>query len=334
MDFKQKKIVQKEFLISVIIPAYNSENYIKRCLESILVQTYTNYELIVVDDGSTDNTLKICRELQNQNEKIKIIEKENGGVSSARNVGLANTKGEYIAFIDSDDYVSKEYLEILVRMTKINNAEMSICGVLDRLENGKILNKSKEITDVLTTEDAVKFYLRSEYFFGTMWAKLIRKDVFEGIFFNENIQRGEDFDIFLRLLLKCKRINIDTKKYCYNYIVNDESLVRNSNPEQIFQECLMAENISKLIDKVYPNLHNEVVYWFYSCCLNYNAEALKKKDYIKFKKLLKQKLKKFFQEEKEFKKQFQMKHIIKIFLYSVLPCNFFYFLFLIKKRVF
>ena len=117
-----------EDLISVIVPIYNVEKYINRCIDSIIEQTYTNLEIILVDDGSTDNSGSICDEYAKKDNRIKVIHKENGGVSSARNVGLDTAIGQYITFVDSDDYIEKKYCEILLKTLKKQKADCVACG--------------------------------------------------------------------------------------------------------------------------------------------------------------------------------------------------------------
>lgn len=120
----------KEELISVIVPIYKVEDYIRECIESIINQTYKNLEIILVDDGSPDNCGQICDDYAKKDNRIKVIHKENGGLSSARNAGLEIAKGEYISFIDSDDYVSERFIEILYRLCYENNADVAECNLL------------------------------------------------------------------------------------------------------------------------------------------------------------------------------------------------------------
>lgn len=124
-------------MVSIIVPVYNTEQFLHQCIESIINQTYKNIEIILIDDGSTDKSGKICDEYAANDNRIKTIHNINSGVSIARNIGLDNAKGKYITFIDSDDYVEKNYIETLVNAIETNNAELAICGI-------------KEITDKIT----------------------------------------------------------------------------------------------------------------------------------------------------------------------------------------
>ena len=115
--------------ISVIVPVYNVEKYLRKCIESILNQTFREFELILVDDGSTDSSGKICDEYALKDSRIKVIHKENGGASSARNAGLDVAKGEYIGFVDSDDWIEMDMYGELYRLIKENNTDISVCGI-------------------------------------------------------------------------------------------------------------------------------------------------------------------------------------------------------------
>ena len=132
---KQDEIInenkESQDLISVIIPIYNVEQYLDRCIDSVKKQTYTNLEIILVDDGSPDNCGKMCDEYAEDDKRIKVIHKENGGLSDARNAGIEIATGEYITFIDSDDYVSLDYVEYMYKLLKDAGAKLSICGVMD-----------------------------------------------------------------------------------------------------------------------------------------------------------------------------------------------------------
>ena len=128
-------------LLSVIIPIYNVEKYLDKCILSVINQTYTNLEIILVDDGSKDASRLICDKYAKQDNRIIVIHKENAGLSSARNKGLDVAKGEYIAFLDSDDYISEEMYEKLIDVIEFNNCDIAACAVQSVLENGQVINK-------------------------------------------------------------------------------------------------------------------------------------------------------------------------------------------------
>ena len=127
-----------EDLITIVVPVYKVEKYIDRCVTSILNQTYKNLQIILVDDGSPDNCGKICDEYAKKDNRIEVIHKENGGLSDARNAGINIAKGKYIAFVDSDDYVSNDYIEYMYKILKKENAKISICELQIVWKNTKI----------------------------------------------------------------------------------------------------------------------------------------------------------------------------------------------------
>ena len=125
--------------ITIVVPIYNAEKYLERCIKSILDQTYENLEIILVNDGSTDKSLEICEKFKAEDNRIIIINKENGGVSSARNKGIDAATGKFIIFIDADDYIEKEMFEVLEEDLFKNNVDISMCGFRTVYVNGNIL---------------------------------------------------------------------------------------------------------------------------------------------------------------------------------------------------
>lgn len=169
--------------ISVIVPVYNVEKYVRKCVSSILEQTYNDLEIILVDDGSTDNSGKICDEMSNIDGRITVIHKNNGGLSDARNVGIDIMSGKYVTFVDSDDWLEKEYIEYLVYLIKKYNANISVCEFYNITDSGKIINKyigdGSEIK--LNAMEAVEQLARAELFSTSAWGKMYDVTVFEKI---------------------------------------------------------------------------------------------------------------------------------------------------------
>ena len=169
-------------LISIIVPIYNSENYIKKCLDSILAQTYSNLEVILIDDGSTDNSYNICKDYQKKDNRIVLLQQKNAGVSRARNHGLEVAKGEYIGFVDSDDYIEPEMYEILLNSIIESNSKIAICNYYYENED------SKEIKNF---QSESRFFSR-DYFTENMFNDfcingfLCNKLYYRGLLFNKN----------------------------------------------------------------------------------------------------------------------------------------------------
>lgn len=211
--------------ISVIVPVYNVEKYIYRCVDSILAQSFTNFELLLIDDGSPDNCGVICDEYAAKDARVRVFHKENGGVSSARNLGLDNAKGEWIAFIDSDDYVDVDYLSELVSYTQEYETDYVIT-----------LNIIKEFTTdkLLILKPNAYSQLFSCYNFhnnGCPWGKLYKTEIIKksSLRFNANIHLGEDAMFALQYLIETRNIIlIHSNKYFYETL-NPGSLTKRYN---------------------------------------------------------------------------------------------------------
>ncbi len=139
--------MKKNYLVSVIVPVYNIEKYIDRCIKSILNQTYTNYEIILIDDGSKDNSSIICDEYASKHDKIKVIHKTNNGLGMARNTGLSVAKGEFIKFVDGDDYIEPDHLENLMNLVNLNDSDTVSCGMTRVRKDGSKINKFHTYSD-------------------------------------------------------------------------------------------------------------------------------------------------------------------------------------------
>lgn len=204
----------KEALISVIVPVYNVEKYLDECVESIVNQTYKNLEIILVDDGSTDNSGKICDELAKKDNRIHVIHKENGGLSDARNVGIDVSTGDYIQFIDSDDYIEHDMIEFLVSNIIKYNADISICSnyIFDEEEcinqsTGEVcLYNRLEILQEVLLDEKIRCYA---------WNKLFRKELFKEIRFPKG-KILEDILTIPKLFEKANTVIFnDVAKYYY-----------------------------------------------------------------------------------------------------------------------
>lgn len=242
--------------ISVIVPVYNVENYLSRCIDSILAQTFSDFELILVDDGSTDSSGKICDEYAKKDSRIKVIHKENGGQSSARNIGIEMSDCKYISFIDSDDWISKDYLEYLLSLIKIYDADVVSADY--RITYGKNISFVSKIKEKLLvgSSEILKFYLVQDKMHGkndfSVWAKLYKKELFNGIKFPSGTIY-EDNIINFRILKNCHRY-VKSSKIIYAYFHHNKSTTKSKLSEKHLaliktsEEMLeLAENDEKLI---------------------------------------------------------------------------------------
>ena len=222
--------------ISIIVPIYNVEAYIGNCIDSILNQTFRDFELILVNDGSTDKSLDICKDYKDIDNRICIIDKKNGGVSSARNAGLQIAKGEYIGFVDSDDYIHTQMYEILYNEIVKNDADISMCQFKRVFEfNKKELSDkivlSKEVQLLNSKETVFKLGRNNSVKYVVLWNKLYKKNLFDNINFKEGIIHEDEY-IIHRLLYKGNKL-IYVRKELYFYLqrkgsIMDEKLDINS----------------------------------------------------------------------------------------------------------
>ena len=215
-------------LVSVIVPAYQAEPYLAQCLDSILGQTHKNIEVLVVNDGSRDKTGEICDAYAQKDSRIRAFHKENGGVSSARNVGLANAKGQYVVFCDSDDTLREAYVEHLLKLARDNDCQMAYCARAfweDRTsyETAGVPDPNAPI--IMESRQAMENLLRSRYIGGSPWCWLIERSLLEGLSFDPALHLDEDYTFILQVLSRAKQICID-KTVLYNYYVNAQGIVR------------------------------------------------------------------------------------------------------------
>lgn len=225
----------KDKLISVIVPAYNVENYIEKCIKSILSQTYKNIELLIINDGSTDKTETICKKYAKEDQRLKLISSSNKGVSAARNIGLNEAKGEYIFFVDSDDWIEPETLmemKLRLEMTDCDCIMCSYCQVNEYEKDIKNnvkreINKLKRIYTQKEIINAV-CYMESPYRkidMSVIWGILYKKSTINKVRFNENISIGEDFEFKYKVLLNVHSVICIESQY-YNYLIRPQSAMR------------------------------------------------------------------------------------------------------------
>lgn len=223
-------------MISVVVPIYNTGNYLVRCIDSVLQQTYSDIELILVDDGSTDNSGEICDAYQKKDRRIKVIHKKNGGLSEARNEGITCAKGEYIAFVDSDDYIAPNMLKILYDNLIEKNADISICNFWWIDEKEKMLETNGEDEkECFVDKDILKLLYNNdfEYNFSIVvaWNKLYKRSLFKEIRYPIGKLHEDEF-IIHKLLYQCKKIVYSTCKLYY-YMKHDEGITGNVNSKRI-----------------------------------------------------------------------------------------------------
>ena len=205
-------------LISIVVPVYKVEKYLEKCVKSILKQTYTNLEIILVDDGSPDKCGQLCDELAKTDNRIKVFHKANGGLSDARNYGVERANGEYIGFVDSDDYIHENMYEELYKAIKKSGTAIAECGVTRVYKN--TLRPHYEGEDyflVLDREGYLKEYLENKRLYGSAWCKLIHKNLAKKIKFPTG-KIYEDAFYTLELLKTVDKYTLISGNYYYYYI--------------------------------------------------------------------------------------------------------------------
>ena len=215
----------KNDLISIIIPVYKVEKYLEKCIESVLKQTYTNLQIILVDDGSPDNCGKICDEYAKKDSRIEVIHKANGGLSDARNVGINRANGRYIGFVDSDDYIKEDMYEKLINLIKEYNADVSICNLYDVIDGKEYVRNKDNGIHEYSRIDILKEILLDKNIQSYAWNKLYKKELFDEIKYPIG-KKYEDIGTTFYLFEKCNKIVV-TSEPEYYYLKRADSLVNN-----------------------------------------------------------------------------------------------------------
>ena len=237
-------------LVSVIVPIYKVEKYLKRCIDSILKQTYTNLQIILVDDGSPDQCGSICDEYALRDDRIIVIHQENRGLAAARNTGLAAVSGEWIAWVDSDDWVESDFIYSMLSEAIANHADIVICGhYKDYIRKTVYIGVNTK--QYLSTKQAIPMLLQDNEIRNYMWDKLWRAELFRTIRFPEG-QTFEDIAVCYKLFLKAQSIVILPEPY-YHYTMRKDSIIYDDSIHNMLSRlkaCL--DRHAELID-LYPD---------------------------------------------------------------------------------
>lgn len=285
-------------LISVIVPVYKAEPYLRWCVDSILAQTYTNLEVILVDDGSPDNCGAICDEYAEKDARVKVIHKENGGVSSARNMGIDAASGAFICFVDSDDIINGKFVEYLKKTQETNDADIAYCGHICFGEFPKeTTGASFEEQELLTLSgvDAMANQF-AIWYTPNIWDKLIRYSLFEGLRF-PNAKRAEDLWVSYHLLAKAKSVAGIRKCKLYYYRATEGSAMAHITAKYIEDDCVMRLAVfTELLCGKYPITQRKMAVQTrrifldfalsnYACANKETAQALQKYGKLLYEKM-------------------------------------------------
>lgn len=305
-------------LVSVIVPIYNVEKYLKRCVESICSQTYKNLEIILVDDGSPDNCPRICEELAKVDERIKVIHKKNGGLSDARNCGLDNCSGKYVCFVDSDDCIEKDYVEHMLTIAEDTDADMVISSFKYLYEDGSTKDFDFEFEKKYLGPKECMELLTRDYKLPVVvaWSKLYKREIFSELRFKKGIIH-EDEEICHKIISLINKISL-TNKCLYLYFQRNDSIMGTLKPakSKVMNEIL-AERKEFAVkigcdDECLKNF--EINRYQYSFKLAYLFN--KEKDKINYRKqlvVIKDNLREL-QSNKLIKRSAVMKYYVKYYL--------------------
>ena len=246
--------------ISIIVPVYNVEAYLERCVESILKQTYTNFELLLINDGSTDKSGELCDQLVSKNGNIKVFHLKNAGVSNARNVGIQNSTGEWITFVDSDDFITNDYLETLISAVDGDDSIGFSIARLHHIKNGQITElpvfSGKE--EKWSTEQTMRELLTTSKTSFFPVAKLFRREIISDFTFNTDYHLAEDALFLTEVLLKTKCTSIFIDKPIYYYDHRQGSATTSVNTH-VFDTIEVYKIIVSEVFQIFPQLKTELV---------------------------------------------------------------------------
>ena len=243
-----------EPLISVLVPVYKTKEYLARCVESIRNQTYGNLEIILVDDGSPDDSGVLCDRLALEDARIRVVHKANGGLASARNAGIDAMTGEYAAFVDSDDYIAPEMIRSLYDLCVQHQAQVACCGI-ERVNDQGHVNYFNEKTEdflLLNREEAMAELLENYRVTNSVCDKLIHKRIFEDLRLTEGYIY-EDFDVMYRCIHRADRVVYTGVPY-YKYYLSQGSILRSTFNAKQFDLVLAARKRKAFFEQEYPEL--------------------------------------------------------------------------------
>jgi len=257
-------------LISIVVPIYNVEEYLRRCLDSLVSQTYPNLEIILVNDGSKDNCNCICEEYSKKYPHVLYYEKENGGLSDARNYGFERASGKLIGFVDSDDWITADMYQSLASDMKKYNADISTCGfvMVSNFDGTSDLQKSKE-TEVFSREEAIRHLFDNDKFANFAWNKLYKRELFDGVRFPFG-KKMEDLGTTYKLFLKSNKITFNPQKH-YKYFQRDNSILHKVTKGFYEDKLQLSLERYKNLRQVYPGMEESVLFFLNTLheCLPY-----------------------------------------------------------------
>ena len=278
-------------LISIIIPVYNVRSYLARCLDSVLKQTYKNLEIIVVDDGSTDGSAKICDEYAEKDARIRVIHRGNNGVSSARNLGKEIATGKWLSFVDADDTIEPEFCEEMLRCAKDKCVDYVCSGYKRVYPRGAEAYNTSYQRKVLKKDDFIYCLMNVQFGYGFVHMKLIKSSIAKLVSFDQNLEVGEDALYNLEIADKLAEVAI-LEKPLYNYYASSNSVVKRWDKNYIKKYQKAVETIKEYMEEKYGDkykdeVENFVTYHAFLILVNYCCHDKNKHKLASLKKLMK-----------------------------------------------
>ena len=308
---KEKKLEEK---IAILVPMYNAERFIARCLKSILDQTYKNIEIIVINDGSSDSSLEICKEMAESDERISVYSRENKGVAITRNELIEKCNSKYLLFLDSDDFIDADYVQTLYELMKKYNSDMAACNLYFYSDKKKINKQLKQGADEkeLETKEAFKKLLYQYEIQHGPTCKLYKKELFEGIKFPEG-KTYEDLATIYKIVHRCNKVAI-TSYQGYNYVYNEEGITKNIFKESDLFMLTCGEEIFKFTEQNYGEdlklaSENLLITQCIHLAIKIPLDSKYKEEIRKIKKYIKQYRKELLNDEETYPR-------LKAFLFS------------------
>lgn len=243
-----------ERLISVIIPVYNGENWLDRCVDAVINQTYKNLEIVIIDDGSTDTTPEMCERYCKLDSRVKVIHRQNGGLADARNAGIEYSSGEYITFVDSDDYITPDCVEYLAGLISTYGCDMSICTHTVFCINEREISYENDREGVMTAEEALREILYHGIVDLSVWGKLYKRELFDCIKYPYG-KFYEDTGTTYLLINAAKKVAYGGRSK-YHYILREDSMTNAKFTTRKMDLLEMTDRMCNFISEHYPSLRS------------------------------------------------------------------------------
>lgn len=264
-----------EDLISVIVPVYNVEKHIDKCVQSIVDQTYKNLEIILINDGSTDDSGRICDEYSKKDKRINVIHKKNSGVSSARNIGIQNSTGDWIVFVDSDDWIEPDFCKVMLSTALEEKSDCVICKC-NKVHNEDLKKSEYENKkEIYNSREFIIKVLNVQSGYGFCHSKLIKKETIKETIFDTQLKVGEDALFNIQIAPNMKKI-VFIGNALYNYRINGESVVRKYDTEYLSKYTKAMQKAKEYIFEEYKNdkiinqnINNYIMYHVLLILVNY-----------------------------------------------------------------